>query len=61
MKNVSHTRPRKKHPLPHERDQTTEDQQSPVRPEIEQAKDDIESGKKDTDLHGIGGLDRIKK
>jgi hypothetical protein len=44
--------------LPHERDQTLESPQPPRR-KIHQAQQDIESGKKDTDRHGIGGLDRI--
>ncbi|MFT4172584.1 MAG: hypothetical protein QM639_08515 [Rhodocyclaceae bacterium] len=46
--------------LPHERDQTLEHPQPP-RDKIRQAQEDIESGKKDTDRRGVGGLDRIKE
>jgi hypothetical protein len=52
--------------LPHEKDQTT-DAQNPAeqggenRKLMKQAKDDIVSGKKDTDLHGTPGLDKPTK
>lgn len=45
-------------PLPHERDQSSLDQAGPLRDVIKQAKNDIVTGKKDTDLHGTPGLDK---
>jgi hypothetical protein len=48
-------------PLPHERDQSTRAQGSPLHPVIKQAHDDIVTGKKDTDLHGTPGLDKPRK
>jgi hypothetical protein len=49
------------HSLPHERDQSTRSQENPLREEIKQAKEDIVTGKKDTDLHGTPGLDQVQK
>ena len=47
--------------LPHERDQSTLDQQQAPTKVIKQAQDDIESGQQDTDLHGTPGLDKPTK
>ncbi len=48
-------------PLPHERDQDHHDVAPDPDGVIEQARRDIESGQMDTDLHGMRGLDQIKK
>jgi|GEM_PF-2769208 hypothetical protein len=47
-------------PLPHERDQDHHDVGPDKEGVIEQARQDIESGQLDTDLHGMRGLDQIK-
>jgi hypothetical protein len=47
--------------LPHERDQSTRGQESAPRRVIKQAREDVVTGRKDTDLHGTPGLDQVQK
>jgi hypothetical protein len=47
--------------LPHEHDESSDSQGGPKHGVIKQAHDDIVSGKKDTDLHGMPGLDKPTK
>lgn len=54
---VQQRRAEKPH-LPHERDESSASQGAPVHDVIEQARDDIVSGKQDTDLRGTPGLDK---
>lgn len=44
--------------LPHERDQTTDDNSKP-RKVMKQAFDDLQEGKVDTDLHGERGVETV--
>lgn len=39
-------------PLPHDRDESTTEQQHPVDPAMEQARQDVKKGLQDTDLRG---------
>lgn len=64
MKSVTHTdsaNPDKTHPLPHERDQTTPQQASPIRPEMAQAEADLSSGQQETDVRGEASRKAIGK
>ena len=61
---VSTQRPQRKDALPrlpHERDESDDSQQSPVREPIRQAYDDIMSGQQDTDLREGRGVEEVVK
>lgn len=45
--------------MPHERDESEDSQESPVRSDMKQAFDDLQSGQVDTDLRETGGVDEV--
>jgi len=47
--------------LPHEHDESADSQGGGPRPVMEQARQDIESGKQDTDRHGLPGLEKPQR
>ncbi|MFZ6874106.1 hypothetical protein ACO0LF_18770 [Undibacterium sp. Di27W] len=47
-------------PLPHERDESTEDKTNP-RKIMKQALKDLQEGQQDTDLHGQRGVEEVVK
>jgi hypothetical protein len=57
VKPAQHKAPR----LPHEHDESGDSQAGPPRREMQQAHDDIVSGKVDTDLHGQRGVEEVVK
>lgn len=45
--------------MPHERDESDDSQESPIRDDMKQAYEDLQEGQVDTDLRNIGGVDEV--